>query len=82
MRDSISRPNLHLDHAYLGRMRRSRGVKMQGQRFLEIIQRFVFRCPLTGNVDFEALGDVPIALPPNSRCKRSLHAPMLSHRRK
>ena len=56
-----------------------RGVEVQGQRFFEVVQRFVFRCPLTGDVDFKALRDVPIALSPNSRGKRSLHAPILSH---
>ena len=60
-----------------GRVAR-RGFKVEGQRFLEVLQRFLFRCSLTGHVHFEALGNIPITLPPNSRGKRSLHALILS----
>ena len=37
-----------------------RGVEVQGRRFFEVVQRFVFRCPLTGNFMITADGHVKI----------------------
>ena len=55
-------------------------VKLEG--FSEIFERLVFRGALTGNVDFQALCDVPVALTPDGRGERSLHVIIVSHLKK
>jgi hypothetical protein len=61
----LSRPNFYLDGADLRRGCRLRRLEMQFERFLEIRERFLFGRSLAGDVDFEALGHVPIALAPD-----------------
>ena len=67
----LSRPNLHLDHAHLGRTRRPRGVKVRGRRFFEVVQRFVFGRPLAGN--FMITADFGLALLTESPNSPTLH---------
>ena len=46
---------------------------MEFERFLQIGQRLLFALALAGNIKFQALRDVPIALTPNGCGERSFH---------
>jgi len=69
----LSRANLDLDRPDLRHSRSVRGLEVEFPRFLQIGQRLLFALTLAGNVEFQALRDVPIAFPPNGRSKGSLH---------
>jgi len=69
----LSRPNLNLDHANLGRARGLRWLEVQLERFPQIPESFFFRFALAGDIDFEALGDEPISFTPYTRGERALH---------
>jgi hypothetical protein len=65
-----------------GPIRRAGGLgrfKVEFEGFSEILDRFFFRGTLAGNVDFQALGHVPITLTLDSRGKWSLHGLIVSH---
>jgi hypothetical protein len=49
-------------------------VKVQFERFPQIIDRFIFGLTLTGDIDFEALCNVPITLSPDTRGKLQFHS--------
>jgi hypothetical protein len=51
---------------------------MEFQCFFQIGKCLLFSLTLTGDINFQALGDVPIAFAPNGRSKRSLHGFILS----
>src|ERR1700694_1183952 len=78
----VSRPNLDLDHADLGRTRGVRWFKMQFQRFLEVCECLVFGLTLACDIEFQALSNIPLAFTPNSRSEWSLHVLILSHSRR
>ena len=44
-----------------------RRLKVQLQRFLQVLDRLVFAAALARHVDIEALGNNPFAFPPNAR---------------
>ncbi len=75
----LSRPNLNLDGANHWRTRGSRGFEVQFQRLLQVGERTFFGFALAGDIDFQALGDVPIPLAPNGRGEWSFHDYILSH---
>jgi hypothetical protein len=77
-RVGLSRPNLDLDRADLRRPCRLRRFEVQFNRFLEVGKSLFLGLALTGNVEFEALGDIPLPLAPNGRRKRSLHGLIVS----
>jgi hypothetical protein len=51
---------------------------MQFNCFFEVSQGFLLGLALTGDVEFEALGDVPFTLPPDGSCEWSLHDLVIS----
>ena len=74
----LSRPNFDLDQADLWWPRSLRRLKVEIERFAEIIECFLFRLALAGNVQFKALSDVPILFLPNGRSEWALHASILA----
>ena len=44
-----------------------RRFEVQFQRFLQVGESLFFGFALAGDIDFQALGDVPFPLAPNSR---------------
>ena len=50
------------------------------QRFLQVGQSLFFGLALAGDIDFEALGNVPIPFAPNCSGKRSLHDHILAQK--
>lgn len=75
----LSRPNLNLDGADFRRSTGRRRLKMKFQRFFQIGESFLFRLTLTGDVDIETLGNVPLALSPYRCRKWAFHSGILSH---
>ena len=65
----LSRPNLNLNGANLRRPSGQRRLKMKLQRFFQVDERFLFSFTLAGDVDFETLGNIPLALSPY-RCRK------------
>ena len=53
---------------------------MQFQRFLQVGESFLFGRTLTGDIDLEALGNVPITFAPNGSGKRSFHDHILAQK--
>ena len=74
----LSRPKLDLNHADIRRPRCPRSFEVQLQRFLQIGQSLFLGFTLARNVNFPALGDVPLPLAPNSRREWSLHPLIVS----
>ncbi len=74
----LSRPNLGLDHADLGWTGCLGRFEVQFERFLEVGKSLFLGLALAGNVDFQALGDVPLPLTPNGGSEWSLHEPIVS----
>jgi len=60
----LSRANLDLDHPDSRRPRRLRRFEVKFQRFLQVAERFFFGFALAGNIDFQALRDVPVSFAP------------------
>ena len=52
--------------------------EVQFNRFLEVGQSLVLGLALAGDVEFEALRDIPLPLAPNGSGKRSLHGLIVS----
>ena len=50
-----------------------RWFEVQLHRFLQIGQSLRFALALAGDAEFQALGDIPLPLPPNGRSEWSLH---------
>src|ERR1017187_870027 len=69
----LSRPNLNLDHTDCGRPGCLRRFEVQFNRFLQVGKSLFFGLALAGDVEFQALGDVPLPLTPNGRDEWSLH---------
>ena len=69
----LSRPNFDLDHTDLRRPRRSWWLEVQLNRLLEVGKRFLLGLALAGEVEFQALGDIPLPFTPNGSRKWSLH---------
>jgi len=69
----LSRASFNLDGADFRHPRCVRGLEVKFQRFLQVRQRLLFALTLAGNIKFQALGEVPIALTPNGCSERSLH---------
>src|SRR5271157_4630013 len=61
-----------------GCSRSLRRFKVQFQCLLQVSQRFFLGFPLAGNIDFEALRDVPVSFPPNRCRKRTFHDAILA----
>src|ERR1035437_3715668 len=74
----LSRPNLNLDHANDGWTRGLRWFEVQLQRFLQVGESLFFAFTLAGDIDFEALRNVPLSFAPDGRGKRLLHNNVLS----
>ena len=55
-----------------------RRFKVQFDRFLEVGEGLLLGTALAGDVEFEALGDVPLSLTPNGSRKWSLHSLIVS----
>ena len=64
--------------AHFGRPRGLRRFEVQFKRVSQISQSFRFALALAGDVELQALRDVPLALPPNRRSEWSLHVLMVS----
>src|ERR1039457_4515882 len=77
----LSRPNLDLDQADLRRPCGLQRFEVQFNRFLEIGKHLFLGVALAGNVEFEALGDIPRPLAPNGSRKWSLHELIVSKAR-
>src|SRR5664280_117624 len=77
----LSRPNLDLDQADLRRPCCLRRFEVQFNRFLEIVKSLFLGVALAGDVEFEALGDIPPPLAPNGSRKWSLHELIVSKAR-
>ena len=50
-----------------------RRFEVQFNRFLEVGKSLFLGFALAGDVEFEALGDIPLPFAPNGSRKRSLH---------
>jgi len=74
----LSRPNLYLDSPNLGWPGGLRQFEVKFQRFLQVGESFFFGLSLAGDIDFEALRDIPVSFTPNGCGKRSLHDHILS----
>src|ERR1035437_788968 len=77
----LSRPNLDLDQADLRRPRCLRRFEVQFNRFLEVGKSVFLGIALACDVEFEALGDIPLPLAPNGSRKWSLHHLIVSQAR-
>ena len=55
-----------------------RRFEVKFQRFLQVGESLFFGLALAGDIDFEALRDIPFPFAPNSRGERSLHDHILS----
>ena len=51
---------------------------MQLQRFLQVGESFFFALTLAGDIDFEALRNIPLSFAPDGRSERLLHDNILS----
>jgi len=76
--NGLSCPNLDLDGANPGWTRGPWRFEVQFESLFQVFKRFFFSGALTGYVEFEALRDVPLALAPDGRGKRSHHFLILS----
>ena len=74
----LSRPNLNLDRANDWWTRGPRWFEVQLQRFLQVGESLFFAFTLAGDIDFEALRNVPLSFAPDGRGKRLLHDNILS----
>ena len=77
----LNRPNLNLDCAQPWRTRGLWRLEVKLQRFLQVSKGLLFGLTLAGDIDFEALRDVPIPFPPDGGGEWSLHDHILSYRR-
>src|ERR1035437_7690738 len=77
----LSRPNLDLDQTDLRRPCCLRRFEVQFNRFLEVGKGLFLGVALAGDVEFEALGDIPPPLAPNGSRKWSLHDLIVSQAR-
>ena len=69
----LSRANLDLDHSHFRRPRRLWRFEVKFQCFFQVGERLLFGLALAGNIDFQALGNVPVSLAPNGCGKWSFH---------
>ena len=74
----LSRPNLNLDYPDLGRPGCLRRFEVQFEGFLQVGKSLFLGLALAGDIEFQALGDVPLPLTPNGRSEWSLHDPIVS----
>jgi hypothetical protein len=74
----LSRPNLDLNGPDFGRPRSLWRLEMELQRLFQIGERFLFGFSLTGDVNFEALRDVPVSFAPNRCGKWTFHDRILA----
>ena len=58
-----------------------RWFEVEFQSFLQVREGLFLGFPLAGNVEFQALGDVPRPLAPDRRCEWSLHDFIVSQAR-
>ena len=75
----LSRPNLNLNRAKLRGTRSSGRLEVKLQCFLQVVESLLFGLTLAGDIDFEALGDIPTSFAPDGRGEWSLHDNILSH---
>ena len=54
-------------------------LEVEFQRFLEVVKRFFFGLTLARDIEFETLGDVPIAFAPDSCGKLPFHVHIVAH---
>src|ERR1035437_9250171 len=77
----LSRPNLSLDHTDLGWPSCLRWFEVELQSLLHIGEGLFLGFTLAGNVEFQALGDVPRPLAPDRRGEWSIHDLIVSQAR-
>jgi len=75
----LSRANFNLDRADLWGTRSLRRLEVKLQCFLQVDKSLFFARPLAGDIDFQALRNIPVPFPPDGRSERSLHYHILSH---
>jgi len=66
-------PNVHFDVSDVRDERRYRRSEVKFESIAEIIQRLIFGCALTGDINLNALSDVPITFLPDARAERLFH---------
>jgi hypothetical protein len=69
----LSRPNLDLNGTNFWELRGLRRLEVKFQGFLQIGESLFLGLTLAGDVDFEALRNIPISFAPDCRSKRSFH---------
>jgi hypothetical protein len=69
----LSRPNLNLNGANSWRPRGLGGFKVELQCLFQIGKSFFFTFTLAGNIDFQALRNIPVSFAPHSGRERPLH---------
>lgn len=70
--------NLNLNRPNLGREGRTWNFEMQFQCFFQIGQSLIFRLTLAGNIQIQALRDVPVFFFPNRDGELAFHAYIVS----
>lgn len=75
----LSRPNFNLDGTKLWRPRGLRCLKMELQCLFRIGKSLFFAFPLAGDIELQALRDVPVAFAPYGSGERSFHNHIVSH---
>src|ERR1035437_303151 len=74
----LSRPNLNLYGANDWGTRGPRWFEVQLQRLLQVGESLCFALTLAGDIDFEALRNIPLSFAPDGRGERLLHDNILS----
>jgi hypothetical protein len=75
----LSRPNLYLDAAHLGRVTGDGRFEVQLERLAQIVESLLFASALTGNIHVQALRNKPITLAPNRYREGTLHTTILPY---
>ena len=77
----LSRPNRDLNHADLRRPCCLQRLEVQFNRFLEVGKSRFLSLALAGDVEFQALGHIPVTFAPKGSGKRSRHVLIVSQAR-
>src|ERR1700683_5203480 len=74
----LSRPNLNLNGANLWRPRGLRRFEVEFQCLFQIGKSFFLTFTLAGDIDFQALRNIPVSFAPHGSRERPLHDHILS----
>jgi hypothetical protein len=77
----LSRPNLDLNNADLRQPCCLRRLEVQFNRFLEVGKSLFLSLALARDIEFQALGHIPVTFSPNGSGKRSHHVHIVSQAR-